>query len=105
MIQIIPFLMLMVYDVHSQVEFAIKCIKHMEKKKASAIEPKESAVDEFVGKLKKSFDGTVWTSGCKSWYMNQEGQVRKHLLSFIINSLIDDSFSSLLCSLMLFGQV
>ncbi|KAJ8662953.1 hypothetical protein O0I10_001129 [Lichtheimia ornata] len=60
--------------IECQVEFAIKCIKHMEKKKASAIEPKESAVDEFVGKLKKSFDGTVWTSGCKSWYMNQEGQ-------------------------------
>lgn len=63
------------YDCFSQVEFAIKCIKHMEKKKASAIEPKATAVDEFVGKLKKSFDGTVWTSGCKSWYMNEEGQV------------------------------
>lgn len=92
------------YNVHSQVEFAIKCIKHMQKKKAAAIEPKESAVDEFVGKLKKSFDGTVWTSGCKSWYMNEEGQVRKHLF-FIHLQQLYWRYILLFVSLMLFGQV
>ncbi|KAI8142280.1 putative monooxygenase [Fennellomyces sp. T-0311] len=58
-----------------QINFAINCLKHVIKKDLAAIEPKASAQDMFVSKLQSSFDGTVWRGGCRSWYMNDSGEL------------------------------
>ncbi|KAG2224603.1 hypothetical protein INT45_003743 [Circinella minor] len=58
-----------------QVDFAIKCLKHVVQKDLAAIEPRRSAQEEFVSKLQKSFKGTVWKGGCRSWYMNDNGEL------------------------------
>ena len=83
------------YD--SQVDYAIKCIRLMKKEGWAAIEPKESAQEEFSANLQEKFKGTVWTTGrhdhrflgasvyltpvlgCNSWYLNEAGQVRVEL--------------------------
>ena len=49
--------------IYSQVDFAIKCLKHVVQKNLAAIEPKTSAQEQFVTKLQKSFKGTVWKGG------------------------------------------
>ncbi|KAI8147575.1 hypothetical protein BJV82DRAFT_596084 [Fennellomyces sp. T-0311] len=58
-----------------QVDYAIKCIRLMKKKAWVAIEPKESAQEKFSADLQEKFKGTVWTTGCRSWYMNEVGQI------------------------------
>ncbi|KAI9497767.1 putative flavin-containing monooxygenase [Zychaea mexicana] len=58
-----------------QIDFAIKCLKHVVRKDLAAIEPKISAQEAFDNKLQKSFDGTVWKGGCRSWYMTYTGEV------------------------------
>ncbi|KAI9489657.1 flavin-binding monooxygenase-like protein [Zychaea mexicana] len=64
-----------VIQIEIQVNYAIKCIKRMLKKNLAAIEPKESAQDQFSKKLQKNFEGTVWKGGCRSWYMNDAGEI------------------------------
>ncbi|ORZ00368.1 putative flavin-containing monooxygenase [Syncephalastrum racemosum] len=58
-----------------QVDFALKALKQMIRKDVAAIEPKQSATDEYAEKLQKSLKGTVWKGGCKSWYLNENGDV------------------------------
>lgn len=60
---------------NSQVEYAIKCMKHAIKKDLCAIEPKLAAQNAYTTTLKKRFTGTVWKSGCSSWYLNKDGDV------------------------------
>jgi hypothetical protein len=39
------------------------------------MEPKLSAQKAYTAKIKKQFQGTVWKSGCNSWYLNKDGEV------------------------------
>ncbi|KAI8381112.1 putative flavin-binding monooxygenase [Radiomyces spectabilis] len=61
--------------VECQVNFALDRIKRMQSKNLAAIEPKIEAQNEFVATLKKDLKPTVWNSGCRSWYMNKDGEV------------------------------
>ncbi|KAI9257356.1 hypothetical protein BDA99DRAFT_573639 [Phascolomyces articulosus] len=59
-----------------QINFAIKCIKQMIQKNLKAIEPKESAQEEFVTKLNNDFKNQkIWKAGCTSWYLNDGGEI------------------------------
>ncbi|KAI9299899.1 hypothetical protein BJ944DRAFT_273743, partial [Cunninghamella echinulata] len=57
-----------------QVDNAIECIKQL-KNGVKAIEPTEKAQAQFVKRLKDGLNKTVWTSNCKSWYKNKQGEV------------------------------
>ncbi|KAF7726672.1 hypothetical protein EC973_008546 [Apophysomyces ossiformis] len=60
---------------NSQVNFAIKTIKYMRKHQITSFEPKKEAQEKFVEGLRKAHQSTVWSSGCKSWYMDAKGQI------------------------------
>ena len=38
------------------------------------IEVKPEAQKRFVGQVQQALTGTVWNSGCKSWYLNEQGR-------------------------------
>ncbi|KAI8141363.1 hypothetical protein BJV82DRAFT_714940 [Fennellomyces sp. T-0311] len=57
------------------VSYVMKCIKTMKKNNIAAIEPKKSAQEEFTAQVQRGFEGTVWKGGCKSWYMNERGEI------------------------------
>lgn len=59
----------------SQVQYAIRCMKHAMKKNLAALEPKLEAQNAYTANLKRQFTGTVWKSGCNSWYLNKDGDV------------------------------
>jgi len=67
---------------YSQVQYAIRCMKYALKNDISAMEPKLEAQNAYTSHLKRQFNGTVWKSGCSSWYLNKDGDVR------IANSLL-----------------
>lgn len=67
---------------YSQVQYAIRCMKYALKNDISAMEPKLAAQNAYTSHLKRQFNGTVWKSGCSSWYLNKDGDVR------ITNSLL-----------------
>ncbi|KAI9257354.1 flavoprotein [Phascolomyces articulosus] len=64
-----------VTQIEIQVDYAIKCLKHMVRNNLAALEPKESAQELFSKNLQKDFNGTVWKGGCRSWYMNDAGEI------------------------------
>ncbi|KAI8967978.1 hypothetical protein BDF20DRAFT_839805 [Mycotypha africana] len=61
--------------IECQVNLAIKLMKHAIKSNIIALEPKLEAQKQYVAKLRNSFKGTVWKSGCSSWYLNKDGDV------------------------------
>lgn len=77
--------------IECQVDFAMDCIKKMRQNKLTAIEPKLSAQDSFVAKLRDDLKDTVWAGGCRSWYMNDAGEVSTIIqnTNFILTSLTD----------------
>lgn len=64
------------FFVHSQVDYAVKCIqKLIVNKNMSAVEPKLAAQKNYMAKLNSDMKETVWNTSCQSWYKNESGQV------------------------------
>ncbi|KAI7890615.1 uncharacterized protein EV154DRAFT_247520 [Mucor mucedo] len=61
--------------IECQVDYAIKCMKYAMKKQLIAIEPKLEAQKKYTNNIKRQFKGTVWETGCSSWYLNKRGEV------------------------------
>ncbi|KAI9314386.1 hypothetical protein BX666DRAFT_1879459 [Dichotomocladium elegans] len=60
---------------HNSVVVMIECsIKLALQKNAKAIEPTVEAQDNYVAKMKKNFIGTTWKNGCRSYYLNEQGE-------------------------------
>ncbi|KAI9348817.1 hypothetical protein BD770DRAFT_395037 [Pilaira anomala] len=60
--------------IECQVEFAIQCMKYAIKKNFVAIEPSLEGQTKYSNYLRGGFDGTVWKSGCNSWYLNKDNE-------------------------------
>jgi hypothetical protein len=56
-----------------QVRYILSCMRAMERRGACLVEPREDVVRRYNERLQARLQRTVWTSGCKSWYLNQEG--------------------------------
>ncbi|KAI8987029.1 putative flavoprotein [Pilobolus umbonatus] len=69
--------------VECQVEYAIKCMKHNMHNNISSMEPKLSAQKSYSQHSKAQFKSTVWKTGCKSWYLNDNGDVSNNHDSLI----------------------
>ncbi|KAI9483616.1 MAG: flavin-containing monooxygenase FMO [Benjaminiella poitrasii] len=60
--------------IEAQVQYAIKCIKYAMRNNLAAMEPKLDAQSAYTSHIKKQFTGTVWKTGCSSWYL-KNGEV------------------------------
>lgn len=56
--------------------------------KQAAIAPTTEATDRFNADLRGAMNGTVWQSGCKSWYFDKNGNVQLWPWSF--EQFVDD---------------
>ncbi len=63
----------LVSTAESQTSYVIKCLEHYKKGKFSYMVPTQEACDEFNASLVDAMEGTVWMSGCSSWYINDSG--------------------------------
>ena len=54
-------------------DYIMQLIEKMESGEVAAISPKEDVTEAFNDKLNSSFDGTIWVSGCTSWYLDADG--------------------------------
>ena len=62
-----------IFMIEAQVDYIIKCMKMVKDKKADWIDVKPEAMTRFLGEMTESLQGTVWSSGCKSWYQTADG--------------------------------
>jgi cation diffusion facilitator CzcD-associated flavoprotein CzcO len=62
-----------VFMIEAQVRYAMSCLDWLWRGKAGAIEPKADVQQSFMARLNAKMRNTVWMSGCKSWYLNENG--------------------------------
>ncbi|MCK5881923.1 MAG: NAD(P)/FAD-dependent oxidoreductase [Sinobacterium sp.] len=55
------------------IDYIFQCIEKIERGELKSISVKQSVTDAFNEKLNRSFEGTIWVTGCNSWYLDDEG--------------------------------
>jgi cation diffusion facilitator CzcD-associated flavoprotein CzcO len=64
----------MVYMIETQIEHALQAIDAMERRRAGTIEVRTSVYDQFNRQVDARMKGTVWESGCASFYLDATGR-------------------------------
>jgi len=63
-----------IFMIEKQVDYIVKCMKTMEKKGAGYMDLKAGVQKTFNDEIQRRQVGTVWASGCKSWYQQADGR-------------------------------
>ena len=58
----------------SQLKQVVKALQHMRRHGIAAIEPLAEAQRRDSGRIDRKMAGTVWATGCKSWYLDSTGR-------------------------------
>jgi cation diffusion facilitator CzcD-associated flavoprotein CzcO len=64
----------MVYMIESQVAHVLKALRAMDERGADTVEVRGEAADAFNGDVEQRMEGTVWNTGCASWYLDDTGR-------------------------------
>ena len=65
----------MIFMIEAQVHYAVSAILAMHRHGLAAIDVRRDVEHAFRAELATKMKGTVWTSGCSSWYMAPTGEV------------------------------
>ena len=64
----------MVFMIESQAHYITEALKVMKERRIRALDVKPEVQKRFVDGVQKELERTVWQSGCKSWYVNEQGR-------------------------------
>lgn len=64
----------MVFMIESQLNYLMGCLEAMRTRGASTVEVRPDAVAAFNDEIDRAMQGTVWSSGCNSWYLDSAGR-------------------------------
>jgi hypothetical protein len=64
----------MVYMIESQISYVLDALHTMERTGSTAVEVRRDAVESYNHALEEQLDGTVWNTGCASWYLDDTGR-------------------------------
>ncbi len=64
----------MVFMIEAQVHYVLEALKTMKERGIKALDVKPQAQKSFINDVQQSLQSTVWSSGCKSWYLNDKGR-------------------------------
>ena len=56
-----------------QLDFILQLIEHAVGEGCDEIEASQAATDAFNARLIEATKGTIWVTGCRSWYLNDDG--------------------------------
>ena len=62
-----------IFMIEAQVHYILQCMQLVKQKGADYIDVKPQAMTRFLGEVTQALKGTVWSSGCKSWYQTADG--------------------------------
>lgn len=63
----------MVFMIESQINYILDCLSMMDRRSLGAIEVQPHIQETFNTEVQQRMQGTVWTSGCASWYLDARG--------------------------------
>ena len=62
-----------IYTIEAGVQHVIAALRSMQMAAAATIEVEPAAAEEFEDELRAALAGTVWHTGCTSWYIDENG--------------------------------
>jgi cation diffusion facilitator CzcD-associated flavoprotein CzcO len=65
-----------VYMIESQVHYVLEAMRTMRERELAAIDVKREVQARFNDDLQDQLAGSVWSSGCSSWYLDASGKNR-----------------------------
>jgi cation diffusion facilitator CzcD-associated flavoprotein CzcO len=65
----------MIYMIESQLRYVLDGLARMERAGFGAVDPKWDVVERFNTELQQRMQGTVWATGCTSWYQTRTGLI------------------------------
>ncbi|CAL8112523.1 unnamed protein product [Orchesella dallaii] len=80
----------LLFQTECQIEWVVKLVGEMIHRKAGMVTVKKCAEKEYMDFVQSSFEGTVWTGNCGSWYANERGMMTllwpKSLVSYYFST-------------------
>ena len=67
----------MIYMIESQLAYILDCLRLMRQRGIQAVEPRAEVQAAYNEEIQRRMRGTVWTSGCASWYLDAGGVTRR----------------------------
>ena len=64
----------MVYMIESQLAYVMDALRHMDRHGADTVEVRADAAERYNADLDERMQGTVWNTGCASWYLDETGR-------------------------------
>ena len=64
----------MVYMIESQVAYVLDALRYMDAHGADTVEVRADAAERYNADLDERMQGTVWNTGCASWYLDDTGR-------------------------------
>ena len=64
----------MVHMIESQITYILDALRTMQRQQVQTIEVRPAIQAKYNEQVQKRLQGTVWNSGCKSWYLNKQGR-------------------------------
>ncbi len=62
-----------IYTVEAGAKHVVAALREIERARAKTIELREEAAVSFDRELREALDGSVWHTGCTSWYVDEHG--------------------------------
>ncbi|HEY3992794.1 MAG TPA: NAD(P)/FAD-dependent oxidoreductase [Ktedonobacteraceae bacterium] len=64
----------MVFMIEAHVAYILDCLHIMERRNWQTVEIKPEVQEAFNAEVQQRMQGTIWNSGCKSWYIASSGR-------------------------------
>jgi cation diffusion facilitator CzcD-associated flavoprotein CzcO len=64
----------MIYMIESQVAYIVDALREMEERGATTVEVRPEAESSYNERIDAQMEGTVWNTGCTSWYLDDTGR-------------------------------
>ncbi|HEY0640868.1 MAG TPA: NAD(P)/FAD-dependent oxidoreductase [Pseudonocardiaceae bacterium] len=65
-----------VFMIEAQVHYLLRCLELLRGKENATIDVRPEAQRRFNDALQRRLGGTVWGTGCRSWYLDEQGRNR-----------------------------
>jgi cation diffusion facilitator CzcD-associated flavoprotein CzcO len=63
-----------VFMIEAQIGFVLRALAALDAKRGRQIDVRARAQARSVGAVQSRLAGTVWQSGCRSWYLDEDGR-------------------------------
>lgn len=63
-----------IFMIEAQAKYIINCMKAIEQRESNYMDVKRHVQKNFNDELQERLKGTVWNSGCQSWYQQADGR-------------------------------